>query len=316
MKERSQAAAQGHLPVCSSTVSTEANPFDLQIAVTATGRRLRYDLRLEVAGSVASPAVRFSSSPPLDSERVLLLVMAGESPVGEIDYSGQQRFVRLGAYLGQSFVSRSVRDPARADRRTDLGRAGFLAGKETHARSAIRSTTGGRWSASTSLSSMNTTWGMADLPRPRVGAEPPKDPAREPAVAPVPVIDSDDRRHGGLTARSETAAAAETEQRSVVNRPARVHQEGLGIPGETGRCAHLDGLGEDYAGVLDRNAIEDAMFLVMSSLADQGYLAPTVNVELKDAASRVVALQFDAALTTPLPEDMSVHWTNLSIDLC
>ena len=113
---------------------TEANPFDPQIAVTATGRRLGYDLRLEVAGSVASPAVRFSSSPPLDSERVLLLVMAGESPVGEIDYSGQQRFVRLGAYLGQSFVSRISADPARAERfALTSGERVSRQGRETYA---------------------------------------------------------------------------------------------------------------------------------------------------------------------------------------
>ena len=119
----------------------------------------------------------------------------------------------------------------------------------------------------------------------------------------------------GSTARSETAAAAETEQRSVVNRPARVTVEGLGyLENREMRTTLGRLLGEDYAGVLDRNAIEDAMFLVMSSLADQGYLAPTVNVELKDAASRVVALQFDAALTTPLPEDMSVREIVFRID--
>ncbi|MFO1450837.1 MAG: translocation/assembly module TamB domain-containing protein [Opitutaceae bacterium] len=95
---------------------TEANPFDPQIAVSATGRRLGYDLRMEVAGSVAAPTVSFSSSPPLDSERVLLLVMAGEAPLGEINYSGQQRFVRLGTYLGQSLFSRISSDPGRAER--------------------------------------------------------------------------------------------------------------------------------------------------------------------------------------------------------
>lgn len=113
---------------------TEANPFDPQIAVTATGRRLGYDLRLEVAGSVASPSVNFSSSPPLDSERVLLLVMAGESPEGEINYSGQQRFVRLGAYLGQSFFSRISADPARAERfALTSGERVSRQGRETYA---------------------------------------------------------------------------------------------------------------------------------------------------------------------------------------
>lgn len=95
---------------------TEANAFDPRIAVVAASRRFGYDLRMEVAGTVTSPAVTFSSSPPLDSAKVLLMVMAGEAPLDEVTYSGQQRIMRLGTYLGQSLLSRVRSDPARAER--------------------------------------------------------------------------------------------------------------------------------------------------------------------------------------------------------
>jgi translocation and assembly module TamB len=95
---------------------TEANASDPRIAVVAEGRRLGYDLRLEVAGTVTDPTVSLSSSPPLESAEVLLMVMAGEAPLGEARYSGQQRIMRLGTFLGQSLLSRIRSDPARAER--------------------------------------------------------------------------------------------------------------------------------------------------------------------------------------------------------
>ncbi|PTY07405.1 hypothetical protein DB347_08885 [Opitutaceae bacterium EW11] len=83
---------------------TEENPFDPQLAVFGTSRRYGYDLKLELTGSATTPNLVFTSNPPLSSEQVLLLVMAGETPKNEVSYTTSQRFARLGTYFGQSLL--------------------------------------------------------------------------------------------------------------------------------------------------------------------------------------------------------------------
>ncbi len=76
-----------------------------QVWLVGTVRRLNYDLRMEASGPASAPALVFSSSPPLESAQVLLLVMAGEAPHDEVSYSDRQRVARLGSYLGQSLLA-------------------------------------------------------------------------------------------------------------------------------------------------------------------------------------------------------------------
>jgi translocation and assembly module TamB len=97
---------------------SEAQPFEPQIFMTGTSRRYGYDVRMELNGSAASPNLVFSSSPPLDSEQVLLMVMAGETPKNEITYTGNQRFARIGTFLGQSLLNNLGGDAANSDRLT------------------------------------------------------------------------------------------------------------------------------------------------------------------------------------------------------
>ena len=70
-----------------------------------TVRRLNYDLRMEASGPASAPSLMFSSSPPLESAQVLLMVMAGEAPHDEVTYSDRQRVARLGSFLGQSLLA-------------------------------------------------------------------------------------------------------------------------------------------------------------------------------------------------------------------
>lgn len=95
---------------------TEADPYEPALMITGSTRRFGYDVRMELSGTASNPSLVFTSSPPLESEQVLLMVMAGEAPGGEIAYSGNQRAVRLGTYLGQSLINRLGGDPARAER--------------------------------------------------------------------------------------------------------------------------------------------------------------------------------------------------------
>jgi translocation and assembly module TamB len=83
---------------------TQADPYTPQLSLVGTARDLGYDLRMEVSGTADAPNLVFTSTPPLASEQVLLLVMAGEAPRDEVAYSTEQRAVRLSTYLGKSFL--------------------------------------------------------------------------------------------------------------------------------------------------------------------------------------------------------------------
>ena len=112
---------------------TQENPYEPSVFVRGTGRRFGYDLSLEVSGAATKPTVTLSSSPALDSEQVLLMVMTGAAPSNEISYSGTQRATRIGAFLGQSLLNTFGGDPAKADRLTiTSGEQVSQQGKETY----------------------------------------------------------------------------------------------------------------------------------------------------------------------------------------
>lgn len=89
-----------------------------QIWLTGVTRRYGYDLRMELTGPVTSPNLTFTSSPPLDAEQVLLLVMTGQPPTDEIATTNRQRVARVGAFFGQSLLGSLSGDPDGADRLT------------------------------------------------------------------------------------------------------------------------------------------------------------------------------------------------------
>ncbi len=95
---------------------TEENPNELALFLRGTGRRIGYQLTLEVTGTATSPVITFTSSPPLDSEQLLLMVMTGTAPSNEISYSSSQRFARLGTFLGQNLIGGFGDDAASPDR--------------------------------------------------------------------------------------------------------------------------------------------------------------------------------------------------------
>jgi translocation and assembly module TamB len=91
---------------------------DPQIFVTGTTRRYGYDLRMELTGAATTPNLTFSSSPALEAEQVLLMVMAGQAPNDEFTTTGRQRATRFGAFFGQSLLGTLGGDSAGADRLT------------------------------------------------------------------------------------------------------------------------------------------------------------------------------------------------------
>ncbi|MGC4071224.1 MAG: translocation/assembly module TamB domain-containing protein [Nibricoccus sp.] len=112
---------------------TQTDPYSPQLAINAASRSLGYDVRLDVSGSASDPTVVFSSSPPLTSEQILLMVMAGETPRTDFSYTGTQRAVGFGAYIGKSLFSDLFGDPAAAEKFTySSGENITEAGKETY----------------------------------------------------------------------------------------------------------------------------------------------------------------------------------------
>lgn len=97
---------------------TEANPYEPTIYVRATGRRFGYDLAMEVDGEGAQPNVTFTSSPALDSEQVLLMVMTGAVPSNDITVPGAKNVASIGIFLSQTLLGSLTGDASDADRWT------------------------------------------------------------------------------------------------------------------------------------------------------------------------------------------------------
>ncbi len=114
-------------------VRVSAEQPDPQIFVTGTTRRYGYDVRMELSGAVNAPNLTFSSSPPLEAEQVLLMVMAGQAPNDEITTTGRQRATRFGAFFGQSLLGTLGGDASGADRLTiSSGEDISAQGRETY----------------------------------------------------------------------------------------------------------------------------------------------------------------------------------------
>jgi translocation and assembly module TamB len=95
---------------------TEADPYEPAVYLRGTGRRYGYDVTMEIDGTASQPNVMFTSSPPLDSEQVLLMVMTGAAPSNEITKSATQRVANIGFFLSQSLLGSLGSDAADADR--------------------------------------------------------------------------------------------------------------------------------------------------------------------------------------------------------
>ncbi len=82
-----------------------ADPFTPVLDFRATGRRLGYDLRLELGGTADAPQLQLFSSPPLEAENLLLMVTAGSAPVeGRGAASATSRLAAMGAYVGRDLL--------------------------------------------------------------------------------------------------------------------------------------------------------------------------------------------------------------------
>ncbi len=80
------------------------DPYTPTLEFRASGRRLGYDLRLELGGTASAPQLQLFSSPPLEAEKLLLMVTAGTAPEGQGTASASQRLAAVGAYVGRDLL--------------------------------------------------------------------------------------------------------------------------------------------------------------------------------------------------------------------
>ncbi len=111
----------------------EADPFHAVLNLNATAQRRDYQLRLEATGQLTSPNVIMSSTPTLEAEEVVLMVMTGQPPnnTENTTSSAGQRLALLGAYLGRGiFQDLGIGGEDRLE--ISAGEEVSLQGKETY----------------------------------------------------------------------------------------------------------------------------------------------------------------------------------------
>lgn len=115
----------------------------------------------------------------------------------------------------------------------------------------------------------------------------------------------------GLLAFSPRAHAAETAEAPS---SATIDVDGLGWWDDRQMKLALERLlGESRGPELRANAIEDAVFLLMAALADDGYLRPQVETKLTLQDGRKLDFNFDYELKTLLPRPIKVVALDLKV---
>ncbi|MBC8040428.1 MAG: outer membrane protein assembly factor, partial [Opitutaceae bacterium] len=97
--------------------------------------------------------------------------------------------------------------------------------------------------------------------------------------------------------------------------PAKLSVSGLGWWDNRQQRLALDRiLGEERGAVVDANTVEDAVLMIVSSLAAEGFLRPTIKARLTLTDGRSETVEFDASLTTLLPRELQAKAVRLEVD--
>jgi translocation and assembly module TamB len=82
------------------------DPYRPQLLVSATSKKFGYDLKMDASGPVDAPVLQFSSTPPLNSEQIVLMVTAGELPKAELTLSPQQKAQTVAVFFGRDLLGK------------------------------------------------------------------------------------------------------------------------------------------------------------------------------------------------------------------
>ncbi len=97
----------GSLDVKQGLISlTSANPYHPELYVTASVERFGYNIKMEATGPADAPIVQFSSTPPLGSEDIVMMLTTGKVPQGiDVTTTTQQRAQGLALFVGKNLLS-------------------------------------------------------------------------------------------------------------------------------------------------------------------------------------------------------------------
>jgi hypothetical protein len=88
----------------SITLSSD-NPYQPQMFIHGTGQAYGYNIKMEITGGTDEPQITFSSTPPLSSEQILLMLTAGEIPRTEFTLSTRERANRLAVFFARNLLT-------------------------------------------------------------------------------------------------------------------------------------------------------------------------------------------------------------------
>ncbi len=96
-----------NLPITQGMVTlSSANPYRPELFAAGAERAFGYDVKMQITGPADSPLIQFSSTPPLSSEQILLMLTAGEIPrQNQFSFTTEQRAQRLALFLGRNLLS-------------------------------------------------------------------------------------------------------------------------------------------------------------------------------------------------------------------
>lgn len=92
---------------------SEEDPFYPQVEILAEQRSKGYDIDIRVTGRYDQPEVHLTSTPPLASDALALLVLTGQTPDADRSRTGKRAAQSVAVYLAQDYLSRwlSSSDP-------------------------------------------------------------------------------------------------------------------------------------------------------------------------------------------------------------
>lgn len=83
-----------------------ADPFHPQLHISAASKKFGYELKMEATGPADVPILQFTSTPPLSSEQIVLMVTAGELPKGSFTLTPQQKAQTVAVFVGRDLLAK------------------------------------------------------------------------------------------------------------------------------------------------------------------------------------------------------------------
>ena len=121
----------GTFTVPSGTVNfREADPFHPELDLRAEGRRAGYDITLDVSGTLENPIVEPRSSPPLERQKLLVLVITGQLPPEDLAASGLAATQAVSIYIAKDLLTQWMTGDEEPDEESFFERIEFVSGSD------------------------------------------------------------------------------------------------------------------------------------------------------------------------------------------